>query len=104
MAIIFSEQQKKQRYFILLLALVLVFTALVVWFGFFRRPGAEHLSLPFSRYAKKIEIDFSILTRPRLKGLDLFRAVEPFSASAGRDNPFLPAPPATPSPSVSPSP
>ena len=88
MAIVFSEQKKRQQYLILVFTIVVLATATVFWFGVFKKP-AEPLpssSLPIRR----IGINFQVFDQSLLSELELFKEVPAFEGVLGRNNPFLP--------------
>ncbi|MDP3093940.1 MAG: hypothetical protein Q8N16_04300 [bacterium] len=90
MAIVFSENRKKQRYLILIFVVVALLTAGIFWFGVLRKPSPE---LPaFSLPAKGVNIDFSVFKKPILKDLELFEEIPNFEGESYRENPFSPAP------------
>lgn len=63
MAIDFLQAQKKQRYLILILTLVICATLLIVWLGFFRSSASVvPVSLP-TAIQPKIEINFGLFKR-----------------------------------------
>lgn len=88
MAIVFSEQKKKQQYLILVFAVVILATVTLFWFGVFKKPAepAPSSSLP----VRRIEINFSVFDQTTLSELELFEEVPAFEGVLGRNNPFLP--------------
>ena len=90
MAIVFFEEQKRQRYLIMIFGAVTLVTIAVFWFGVFQKPETEIIQLPSSPFSKKVEINFDTLTDLRLGQLELFQAIPPFALEAGRNNPFAP--------------
>lgn len=89
MAIVFSEQKKKQQNLILVFILVILATSLVIWLGVFKKPkNSQEPSFSFSQ--KIAEIDFRILESPIFSELKLSRLVPAFKGETGRDNPYLP--------------
>ncbi|MDP2926687.1 MAG: hypothetical protein Q8N65_00905 [bacterium] len=90
MAIVFSEQKKRQQYLILVFTIVILATAIVFWFGVFKKP-TESPPLP-SLSIRKVEINFKVFDQPLLSELELFEEVPVFEGAFGRNNPFLPAP------------
>lgn len=88
MAIVFSEQKKRQQYLILIFTIVVLATATVFWFGVFKKPTEQppSSSLPIRR----IEINFQVFDQAILSELELFEEVPAFEGVFGRNNPFLP--------------
>ncbi len=86
MAIVFSEKQKKQQYLILVFVAVAIVTALVFYFGVFKKPKPE--SVIILAPAKKVEIDFNVFKSPVLSKLQPFEEVPEFVGEIGRENPF----------------
>jgi len=87
MAITFTQEKKKQRYLILILAVAILTGLGVVWWGFFSIPSEE--AAPPSLTFQKVQINFDVLNREDLKNLTPFERVPPFEAEVGRENPFL---------------
>lgn len=90
MAITFLQEKKKQRYLVLILALVICAILLIVWLGFLRE--AEPTSLPVlpDLAPPQVEIDWATLQDPRLTELQAFEQILPLEEEIGRENPFLP--------------
>lgn len=90
MAIIFTEKVKKQKYLILIFAVVILIIVFVLWKGYFTKeepPEVGILPLPI----KKIEINFEIFKNPLLEELQPIEKIIPETGvEIGRDNPFLP--------------
>ena len=92
MPIIFNLQEKRQKYFIGIFVLVLLVTAFVVWFGFFREEGSSQKSIIVPQLAPVV-INFDFLqSSPFFKEAAPFEAIPPLSegAAVGRNNPFSP--------------
>lgn len=88
MAIEFLQAQKKQRYLILILTLVICAILLVVWLGFFRAPApVVPVSLPKATQPK-IEINWDALKDTKLEALKIFEQVPTLKDKVGRENPF----------------
>jgi len=91
MAIIYTEQRKKQKKLIFILVFLVLATFFVVWQGFFKGPSSKNKGTEASAFMfKKIEIDFKVLENPILKKLEDFTKILPFEQPKGRENPFLP--------------
>jgi hypothetical protein len=98
MAIVFVQQNKKQKTLIFILIGSLLITAFVVWYGFFREEkSATELYIEENTEAsqEEIKIDFSVLKNPLLQELQPFSEIQPLGGSstpgvAGRANPFIP--------------
>ena len=86
MAILFSEKQKQQQYLILVFVVVAIITALVFYFGVFKKPKQESIIILVP--AKKVEIDFNVFKSPVLSKLQPFEEVLEFVGEIGRENPF----------------
>jgi len=86
MAIVFSEKKKQQQYLILVFVMVAIVTALVFYFGVFKKPKPE--SIIILTPARKVEIDFNIFKSPVLSKLQPFEEVLEFVGEIGRENPF----------------
>ena len=93
MAIVFVKQKNEQKRLIIVFLIVLAVTAVVVWFGFFKKEGAPGPDVGSVFIPKNINIDFSFIERQDFKSLYPFSQIEPFKAGlgekVGRDNPFL---------------
>lgn len=98
MAIVFVQQNKKQKVLLFILIGSLIITALVVWYGFFREEkSATELYIEENTEAsqEEVKINFSVLKNPLLKELQPFSEIQPLGSSstpgtAGRENPFIP--------------
>ena len=90
MAITFTQERKKQKYLILVLALITLAIVLVVWLGFFKRGETPLPSLVPIVSQKKIEIGWETLRNPLLKELQVFEEISPLEGEVGRENPFTP--------------
>ncbi|MFC1663728.1 hypothetical protein ACFL0A_01235 [Patescibacteria group bacterium] len=88
MAITFIQKRKTQRYLILLFVGILLITTIVIWWGFLKE---EEISSPETIFKpfKKVEINFEVLNKPTLEGLQLPEGIAPFEEDIGRENPFL---------------
>ena|SRR3989344_1734687 len=94
LAITFLEKRKKQRYLILIFALVIMVALLVFWFGFLTKleqlfSSPETVMPP----RKNIEISWEVLQDPRLDSLEKFEEIPPLrqeGGEQGRENPFEP--------------
>ncbi|MFH1643241.1 MAG: hypothetical protein ABH967_01225 [Patescibacteria group bacterium] len=93
MAITFLEQKKKQEKLLPILVGVLLITALVVWWGYFKKSTSEisteiegfEVFLPTS----KVEIDFSIFEKPWFDNFEPFEKSPIFEGEKGKENPFI---------------
>lgn len=89
----FIEERKKQKRLILVLTLVLLITASVLWYGFFRTPPGEALKEEKEvapAFEPSLDVDFDVLETPAFKNLAPFEGVTPFEGERGRENPFAP--------------
>lgn len=90
MAIVFLEQKQKQKYFIIILAIIIFLTGIVLWRGL--HPASEKQPSPVSvSKTPTLEINFGTLKSSLLKELQLFEPIKPFEDGLGRKNPFVPA-------------
>lgn len=88
MAIEFIRAQKRQRYLILILTLIICAILLVVWLGFFRTPApAIPVSSP-TVAQPKIEINWNVLKDAGLEELKSFNQIPALKNKVGRENPF----------------
>jgi len=88
MAIEFLQAQKKQRYLILILTLIICATLLVVWLGFFQGAApVAPVSLP-AAVQPEIEINWDVLQDEALAELKSFEEIPALEEKAGRKNPF----------------
>ncbi len=90
MPIDFIQQRKKQKYLTLIVMASFIVIAVILWFGYFRKPELVSETIPSFIWVKQIEIDFNILEDPFLQESQLFEKVPSFEGEVGRDNPFLP--------------
>lgn len=88
MAIDFLKAQKRQRYLMLILTLVVCAMLLVVWLGFFRK-SASVVPISSNTFQQpKIEINWALLQNDALGELKTFEQVPVFKDEVGRKNPF----------------
>jgi len=90
MAIPILEERKKMRRLTLVLAAVLLLTAIIVWRGIISKQSSPLPSSVTAVQTNKIEIDWNIVKSPVLETLLPFEEISPFKGTAGRKNPFLP--------------
>lgn len=101
MAIVFTQQNKKQKMLLWVLVASLIVTGFVLYFGFFseqKTPSEIYIEENTQAAQEEIKIDFTVLQNPLLKDLQSFSEIQPLqsgtSTSAagnkGRENPFLP--------------
>jgi len=90
MPINFIQQRKKQKYLALILIAAFVITAVILWFGYFRKSKPVSGKVPISSYIEEIKIDFNVLDSPFLQESQVFEKTPSFEGETGRDNPFLP--------------
>lgn len=92
MVITIIQERKKQRYLVLVLALIIFVILFVVWLGFFRKTKSSVVlpSVPVSIYTiPKVEIDWQFLDRLRSQTSQPFEETAPFQGDFGRKNPFI---------------
>jgi len=88
MAVTFQEQIRKQRKLIFVFVSLVLFTAIIVWWGRFR--PQEVPEKPITKRFAKIKIDFEILDHPLLAEFKLIDKIPEFGGEKGRENPFTP--------------
>jgi len=89
MAIIISEEKKRQNYFTIALGIVLILVILIaIWRVFLNKP--EKVLSPTIVKPPEIKINFEIFKSPILKDLQPFEEIKPTEEPVGRENPFLP--------------
>ena len=89
MAIILSEEKKRQNYFTIVLGIVFLLVILIaVWRIFLSKP--EKTLSPTIVKPPEIKINFEILKTPILKDLQPFEEIKPTEEPVGRENPFVP--------------
>jgi len=88
MAVDFIKTKKRQRYLLLILALVIIATLVVIWYGFFQKPTVIVVPLS-SQKTPQIEINLGLLQDTEVEALKLFESISPFSGEIGRENPFI---------------
>lgn len=87
MAITFTQEKKKQRYLILVLASLVFLTVFFVWLSLTSAP--EEPLPPPAFTPPKVKIDFETLKGQDIKDLVPFQGIEEFKGELGRDNPFI---------------
>lgn len=90
MPIDFIQQRKKQKYLTVIMIVALVIIAVILWFGYFRKPESTSEVIPSFSSLKEIKIDFDVLEGQFLQECQIFEKVPPFEGEIGRENPFLP--------------
>ena len=88
MAVTFQEQIKKQRNLIFVFVGLVLFTAVIIWWGRFRKE--EVPETPITKRFPKIEIDFETLGHPLLTEFQLIDKIPRLEEGKGRENPFIP--------------
>jgi len=90
MAITITQERKKQRYLILVFALMIFITLFIVWWGF--SSGKENLfssAVSSTVYVfPEIEIDWGLLEDISGKKFQPFEEISAFEGEFGRENPF----------------
>lgn len=84
------QDQKKQRYMILVLALIICAILAVVWLGFLR-PQPTSTTPPISTVLNKskVKVDWGTLENEQIKALQLFMDIPAYEDEIGRENPFI---------------
>ncbi len=92
MPIDFIQERRKQKYLTIIVIAAFIITAIILWFGYFRKPVPVSESTPlFSGVGvKEIKIDFDLLESQFLRESQIFEKVSSFEGEIGRNNPFLP--------------
>lgn len=91
MAITISKKKKKQKYLIFAFLGVVVITAVILWFGYFKEEKSEGSTVPVGKSYRKINVDVDFLTSETLKQMKDFERIEPLEVEeTGRENPFFP--------------
>lgn len=90
MSIEFLQAQKRQRYLILILTLIICAVLFIVWLGFFRTPAPVIPASSPTITPPQIEINWGVLKDTKLEELDGFSQIPPLKDKAGRENPFTP--------------
>lgn len=89
----FIEQEQRQKRLIYVFLVLLLITAFVLWYGFFRQPrelSEQQTFVQQAEFSKLLQIDLSVLESPFLKQLKAFEKVKPYKGQVGRENPFAP--------------
>lgn len=90
MAIIFTQEKKKQKYLLFALALLLVVILLVIWRGLSgQKESLPGLSVSVPSFPE-VKISWDALKDPQLEKLQLLEEIIPPEEKIGRKNPFLP--------------
>jgi hypothetical protein len=103
MAIVFTQQRKKEKILIFVLIGALLLTAFIIWQGSLNNQEQYLYESDTVLSQEQIKIDFNVLKKPILKELQSFSEIEPLkestttvkgkiqtTGSKGRENPFLP--------------
>ena len=88
MAIQFVQKRKRQKYLVIIFGIIFLITAIVLWYGFFKKEGIAPSN--FLTPLKEVKIDFDFLDSVIFSELNEFDKILPFDEEAGRKNPFLP--------------
>jgi hypothetical protein len=92
MAIVFLQQKKAQRNLMLVFVGIIIITAVIVWWGVFRKEKELPKEKAIYPYQKEVKIDFDVLKSSALKELQPFSEIKQIlevEGEIGRDNPFL---------------
>jgi len=102
MAIVFTQQRKKEKILIFVLIGTLLLTAFIIWQGSLNKEEQYLYESNTALSQEQIKIDFNVLKNPVLKELQSFSEIEPLKESTttvkgkiqtkgakGRENPFL---------------
>jgi len=118
MPINFIKQRKKQKYLTIIVMAVFIITAVILWFGYFRKTEPVSEIIPSLNVASEIEINFEVFEKGLCEGVisickqyadkekcedqdechwfifleeaQIFEEIPSFEGETGRDNPFLP--------------
>lgn len=88
MAITFIQQKKKQKYLLIILAVLIAISLLVIWQMFLAKPEPAPVSKALEK--PEVKINFDAFKNPIFNKLTPFEPITPFDEEAGRDNPFSP--------------
>lgn len=89
MAIDFLRAKKRQRYLILILALVICLILVVIWQGFLKSAGPPAAVAPPVFFPTEIKIKWEVLQDARLSQLQPFVPIPAFEEEVGREDPFI---------------
>jgi hypothetical protein len=96
MAGTYIKEKSKQKYYLIVFALVIIITLVIVWFGFlkdnftFLNANSAAVSSPVSILPKQANIDFDFLESQELKDLETFNPLSAYEGEIGREQPFFP--------------
>ena len=82
----FIKKEQKQKYLIVLLAIIALAAVFVLKKDQLLGTGEEIAPAPFE--PRKIEIDFDLLNAPVVKDLRIYQEIKPFDGPVGQENPF----------------
>lgn len=88
MAIIFTQEKKKQRYLLIVLGLIVLLFLGIVWWSF----SAEETSQPSVEPAivlPEVTVNFDVLKSPALEGFQMLADIPTLQGTVGRSNPFI---------------
>ncbi len=91
MAITFLEQRKRQQKLLPILAVVLIVTLFIVWWGFLREESASSVFESLvPAVQQKVEINFDFLQGLNPDDFYSFEKIPPLEEEVGKENPFIP--------------
>lgn len=89
MPVNFIQERKKQKYLVIVFAIIFIIAGFVLWFGYFRKE--KTLPVPvLGPTAVEVKINFKVLENAFLKESQFFEEAPPFEGEKGRSNPFIP--------------
>lgn len=94
MAVDFKNQQKKQKYMLIVAVIIAIIAFVVLWFGYFNKKNeplvGDYTGTEGIVIKKRINIRYDILENSFLKKLEPFEKIPEYEGELGRVNPFLP--------------
>ncbi|MEK7482398.1 MAG: hypothetical protein AAB620_01230 [Patescibacteria group bacterium] len=90
MAVVFQKKRRAQQYLILTFAIVVVVSAIVLWYGFNKKEAKQANNAQSLPAIPMVRVNLDVLKSAELEKLEPFARPRPFEGQAGRENPFLP--------------
>ncbi len=90
LAITFLPKNRRQTYLLIVLGIVLVFTAGLVWYGFLKEPSSTLVDSQPSP-PRVVEIDFKVFETRLFQDLGSRLPPIPLPEEVGKRNPFFPS-------------
>jgi len=83
-----KDPKKRQKYLILILAVIIIIGIFVIWYNYFAIPGPPPPETKKIQ-TKEIKINIDLLKSQFLKKLEAFDTISSFEGEKGRENPFI---------------